>query len=489
MQFDDFDNRIKDAADNHHPTYDEKAWDKMEALLDKHMPQPEKKRRRFFFFWLFALLLLGSGAAWLFMEKPWKKEESATAVASTGSEKNTNRTVTPGSAASSATENERATTPEKDATTANNTNADGSSVTTATDTDKKIVEPAGAGSLSDQKRFVQPAGIGLNKEAEQLITTNSPGIGKKKKTTKAAPVNDKAIVSVNVPDKIAEPVTMQKKETPSINTTSDPAAVVSGNKPVSKVAPTSVNEEKKPAADQPAIAEPNAEAPVATEPVAKKQAAKQKEKSPFFISVSAGPDISAVGTSTLGKTRLLTGAGLGYTFKNRLTVRTGFYMANKVYTASPEQYKPGVPIPGIQYLTKIDADCKVYEIPLSLSYNFSRSEKQGFFGGAAVSTLIMKKEDYDYVYNYPGQPTYTYRHSVNNENKHLFSILTLSGGYQRKLSNTFSIAAEPYVKIPLSGVGFGNIKLSGTGVLFSVLVKPFNKHTKKTSMLNNAVTK
>ncbi|MBN8676236.1 MAG: hypothetical protein J0L56_19045 [Chitinophagales bacterium] len=486
MQFDDFDQRIKEAADNHHPTYDEKAWDKMEALLDKHMPQPGKKRRRFFFFWLFVLLLLGGGAAWLFMEKPWKSEEPAIAVASTGSEKNTDRKVTPGSA----TENRKVTTSAKDATiTTGNTNADGSSVTTATDTDKKIVEPAGAGLLSDQKKFVQPAGIGLNKEAEQLITTNSPGIGKKKKTTKAAPVNDKAIVSVNDPDKIAEPVTMQKKETPSINTNSDPAAVVSGNKPVSTVTPTSVNEEKKPAADQPAIAEPKAEAPVATEPVAKKQAAKQKEKSPFFISVSAGPDMSAVGTSTIGKTRLLTGAGLGYTFKNRFTVRTGFYMANKVYTASPEQYKPGVPIPGIQYLTKIDADCKVYEIPLSLSYNFSRSEKQGFFGGAAVSSLIMKKEDYDYVYNYPGQPTYTYRHSVNNENKHLFSILTLSGGYQRKLSNTFSIAAEPYVKIPLTGVGLGNIKLSGTGVLFSVLVKPFNKHIKKTTALNNAVTK
>lgn len=43
MQFEDFDNRIKDAADNHHPTYDEKAWDKMEALLDKHMPLQEKK--------------------------------------------------------------------------------------------------------------------------------------------------------------------------------------------------------------------------------------------------------------------------------------------------------------------------------------------------------------------------------------------------------------------------------------------------------------
>jgi hypothetical protein len=484
MQFDDFDNRIKDAADHHHPTYDEKAWDKMQALLDKHMPQPEKKRRRFFFFWIVGLLLLGSGAAWLLLEKPWKKDEPVTAVAPMGSEKNTDRTVTPGSTASSATENGTATTSVNDITTTSNTNADGSSVTTATDTDKKVVEPAGAGSLSDQKRITLVTGTEFNKEAEQFITTSNPGIGKKKKTRKATAVNDKAIVTANDRDKIAEPVIQPKKETPSINIITDPVVVAAESKPVNAVTPT-VSEEKK----QATKTEQKPEEPVAPAQLAKKQDQKKKEKSPFFISVSAGPDISAVGTSSIGKTRLLTGAGIGYTFKNRLTLRTGFYMASKVYTASPEQYKPGVPIPGIQYLTKIDADCKVYEIPLSLLYNFGRSEKQGFFAGAAVSSLVMKKEDYDYVYNYPGQPTYTYRHSVNNENKHLFSILTLSGGYQRKLSNTFSVAAEPYVKIPLTGVGLGNIKLSGAGVLFSVQVKPFNRNTKKTIPLSNAVTK
>lgn len=485
MQFEDFDNRIKEAADNHHPTYDEKAWDKMEALLDKHMPQPGKKRRRFFFFWLFALLVLGSGAAWFLLEKPWQEEEPVTAVAPVGSEKNTDGRIIPGSTASSATENGTVASPLKNAVTNNtaNTNSDGSSVTTATDADKKIIE-AGAGPLSDQKRLVQPAGNGLDKEAEQLIRTGSPGISKRK-----TPVNDKAIVSVNVPDKMAEPVSLQKKETPSINTTGDPATVVSDSKPVSEGAPVLVNEEKKTATATSAIAEPKAEAPAATEPVAKKPAKKKKEKSPFFISVSAGPDVSAAGTSAIGKTKLLTGAGLGYTFKNRLTLRTGFYMTNKVYTASPEQYKPGTPIPGRQYLTKIDADCKVYEIPLSLLYNFSRSEKQGFFAGVAVSSLVMKKEDYDYVYNYPGQPAYTNRHTVNNENRHLFSILTLSGGYQCKLSNTFSVAAEPYVNIPLTGVGLGNIKLSGAGILFSVQVQPFTRNAKKKIPLNNAVTK
>ena len=41
MQFEEFDKKIKEAAEHHHPAYDEQAWGKMNKLLDKHMPQKE----------------------------------------------------------------------------------------------------------------------------------------------------------------------------------------------------------------------------------------------------------------------------------------------------------------------------------------------------------------------------------------------------------------------------------------------------------------
>jgi hypothetical protein len=58
-------------------------------------------------------------------------------------------------------------------------------------------------------------------------------------------------------------------------------------------------------------------------------------------------------------------------------------------------------------------------------------------------------------------------------------VLTLSAGYQRKINRTFSIAAEPYIKVPLAGVGYGKVKLNSAGVLFSVNISPFQKMTKK----------
>ena len=61
MQFEEFDKKIRDAAEHHHPAYDEKAWDKMKILLDKHLPVKRDDRRRFILF-LLLLLILGSGA-------------------------------------------------------------------------------------------------------------------------------------------------------------------------------------------------------------------------------------------------------------------------------------------------------------------------------------------------------------------------------------------------------------------------------------------
>ena len=42
------DDIIRDAVDKHHPAYNDKAWEKMEKKLDKHLPQKEGRRRFIF---------------------------------------------------------------------------------------------------------------------------------------------------------------------------------------------------------------------------------------------------------------------------------------------------------------------------------------------------------------------------------------------------------------------------------------------------------
>ena len=92
----------------------------------------------------------------------------------------------------------------------------------------------------------------------------------------------------------------------------------------------------------------------------------------------------------------------------------------------------------------------------------------------------MNTEKYKYFYKYTSTgPTVSKERTFNNENDHFFSVLTLSAGYRRQLSKSMFLTAEPYLKLPLSGVGFGKVKLNSTGVLFTFGITPFNASVKK----------
>ena len=86
----------------------------------------------------------------------------------------------------------------------------------------------------------------------------------------------------------------------------------------------------------------------------------------------------------------------------------------------------------------------------------------------------MKKEKYVYIYKTVTGPS-SYPYLAKNENKHYFSVLNLSGGYTRQLNSTFSVSAEPYVEVPLTGIGKGKVHLNSGGILFTIGVKPFKK--------------
>ena len=48
MPTDNLDNKIREAADHLEPAYNEKAWEKMEKLLDEHLPQNKRRNRKLF---------------------------------------------------------------------------------------------------------------------------------------------------------------------------------------------------------------------------------------------------------------------------------------------------------------------------------------------------------------------------------------------------------------------------------------------------------
>ncbi|HEY6502479.1 MAG TPA: hypothetical protein VIZ28_00770 [Chitinophagaceae bacterium] len=465
MQFENFDNKVRQAAEQHHPNYDERAWSKMEDLLDKHLPQKDDRRRRIIFFLLLFLLL--GGGAWLLIDKPWQPgnlankengiQQKVAGEPSVVTGKKETDKVLPGNSHADA---------HPDELQRNDINKN---------TDAVIKDNANVGSVAlvnVNKQGNQVPGKTKKQGAEsnfEVETEQGNIAGKKKSTDNVQHVDTekKNPGSLESSSVVSSSVSSDNVKTGEGNNKND-QPVLSANSTAEENKTSSLQKDN--AAEQPKVeAEKN---------IPKKE--RSKKASTFFFSLSAGPDISSVDPGNPGEVKLMTGAGAGYTIKERLTIRTGFYAVSKVYSASPDQYKPSPPLPNPNYLSDISADCKVYEIPLSLAYNFGRSAKHKTFASVGLSTLVMKKETYDYVYYYPGNPTpYPHTLTINNGSKHYFSILTLSGGYQRRINKTFSVAAEPYIKLPLAGIGFGNVKLNSAGILFSVSISPFTPAAKK----------
>ncbi len=443
MQDEEIDKLIKDAANQHHPPYDDTAWGKMEVMLDKHLPQ-KKDRKKLLLLLLFFFLL--GGTVITVMLQPWKSKQE---IAENGIKpvfaKQESNTTPSGNTTEVIKGN--AITPEIN--NQQNNNTDGAA---ADNTISDITIPEQG-----------------SKENNTGKTKNSNIYQQKRRTT--IQVKTPAVGANTIEDKIAV-----KKE-PAENIASDDTAPahIEITKTVSQI-----SEEQKKNASANTVVSDKKETAIEKnkDPLSKeKQNRKNKFTDNFALTFSTGADVSYIDINSTGKLKSFYGAGLSYSAGKHLKLSTGLLVTQKVYSATPYQYKfPG----GTSYpnLQSINADCNVYEIPLNVYYNFKAVKNHNWFGGLGISSLLMKKETYNYLYKTPAGQTYSYTKTINNENKHYFSVLTLSGGYQYKLNNRLSFMAESYIKLPFGGVGAGKIKLNSTGLLFTAVIKPFAKRKK-----------
>jgi hypothetical protein len=485
MQFEEFDKKIREAAEHHHPAYDEKAWDKMGALLDKHLPQEKERKRRFFWLWFFGAALLLGGAG-IFIARPWKSENKITEAKNTLVEKSSSVTTLPDSKIVVPQEKNVNTSSKQDETIEQPVPLTSSSQPTSA---QAVIE-------SDQSVKTKNTSVG-NEKVNTLSVTTSNVVSPKKELSKSKIWGDNSVANKSIIQKkkskkqlLNNPIESEKdivkdedvKDVEVIKSQPEETkpvvndklfAAADSNKDVTSLSNTDDKKLEKAKIDS-----------TVTKEVAEKKDTKaavtkttKKKSSYFFFTGSAGPDVSFVSSAKAGSVKLNGGIGVGYNFNNKLILRTGFYTGTKIYSAQASAYKPPVEFyTYYPYLERVNANCRIYEIPVLLSYNFSKSTKQQFFATAGISSLIMKRETYNYFYKYtPTGPLYNKEKTYDNQNKHLFSVLTLSAGYKLGISKSVFIMAEPYIKMPLVGVGYGKVKLNSGGFLFSIGIRPFNK--------------
>lgn len=214
-----------------------------------------------------------------------------------------------------------------------------------------------------------------------------------------------------------------------------------------------------------AVAKPPGSNPIVTTAIDEKpvKAARIKHKIPISLAISAGPDFNSTAALLGGKTSAAVGVTVGVGLSKRLGVQTGLIYGSKNYSASGYDYTFNNPNTQ-SIIASIEAFCKVLEIPLKATYNLTENQNRSIEINAGLSSYIMLKENYVFKYQ-PSLGRKDRTNEVINANQHFFSVLELSATYNIKLkSKKFALGFEPYVKIPLGGIGEGNVPLKSSGV-------------------------
>jgi hypothetical protein len=178
------------------------------------------------------------------------------------------------------------------------------------------------------------------------------------------------------------------------------------------------------------------------------------------------------------------GLTVAYNISNRFAIQTGVLYTAKNYKSYGKDYHPpkGYWTDYVK-LETVTAECNMWDIPLNLRYNLAPRKASNLFASAGLSSYLMQKEEYDYFYYYNGNAVNRHR-SYDSDSKHWFSVLNLSVAYERQVSKSFSLQAEPFFKQPLRGVGFGSVKLNTTGIYFTLKYRPPAHTAKQEKKLN-----
>lgn len=189
----------------------------------------------------------------------------------------------------------------------------------------------------------------------------------------------------------------------------------------------------------------------------------------FYVQALVSPDISTVRFQKIAGLGYSAGLLFGYRINKRWNVEAGALWEKKLYYTKGEYFdksKLG------QYwnnaeIYSVDGNCHMITIPVNIRYNFSTGKRNDWFITGGMSSYLMNKEYYDYTYEYYGD-VHTKGYTYKENSQAWMAAINLGVGYERRIGKSFQFRVEPYFRLPVSGMGKGNLSLNSGGIFIGI---------------------
>jgi hypothetical protein len=184
----------------------------------------------------------------------------------------------------------------------------------------------------------------------------------------------------------------------------------------------------------------------------------------YALTVLAAPDLNGVESFQQAQV----GTNLGMIFSasvlKKLTVSTGVIYSDKPYNIAAQDYHTPHPFPVSPQ--NISAVCHMLDVPINVNYQLYDKRQNKIYVGTGLSSYIMLNENYQFSFSnqyYYGRPLPS-NYTVPHSGSYYFGVVNLSATYQRQLNSKFALDVQPYYKLPIKDLGYGQVRLQSTGV-------------------------
>ncbi len=182
----------------------------------------------------------------------------------------------------------------------------------------------------------------------------------------------------------------------------------------------------------------------------------------YALSVLASQELNGVGSLQQASGGIDVGLLFSAGLVKKFTISTGLHYSLKPYTLPFSEYHTTYKFKNAPQT--VSADCRILDIPINIDYQVYNKSRNKITVGTGLSSYIMMHESYTYDYGSSDVlygPSY---YAVKTQGKYYFSIMNLEASYQRQVSSKFGVSLQPYLKIPLSNIGYSQIKVETFGV-------------------------
>jgi hypothetical protein len=181
----------------------------------------------------------------------------------------------------------------------------------------------------------------------------------------------------------------------------------------------------------------------------------------YAVSVLAAPDVNGVGSSfQQGKVGTNVGLMFSGNVTKKLTISTGALYSAKPYATAFNNYHTSYQFSSDP--ENVLADCRMIDIPINVGYQLYNKHQNKISVGTGLSSYIMLHERY--TFNYADPSTASSSFVVPNSSNYFFGVLNLNATYDHQINSKVGIEIQPYVKLPLTNIGYSQVRLQTTGV-------------------------